>query len=81
MLDEAQTAHSRPVGRSPSVDAALGGRKMKRDSKGGPRRIQRPAVSKRIPNCKLVTIEGAGHEVHVGNLSAFLTAVKSFLAS
>jgi len=38
-------------------------------------------VSKRIPNCKLVTIEGAGHEVHVGNLSAFLTAVKSFLAS
>ncbi|WP_374988976.1 alpha/beta hydrolase [Priestia megaterium] len=38
-------------------------------------------VSKRIPNCKLVTIEGAGHEVHAGNLSAFLTAVKSFLAS
>ncbi|PFW74430.1 alpha/beta hydrolase [Priestia aryabhattai] len=37
-------------------------------------------VSKRIPNCKLVTIEGAGHEVHTGNLSAFLTAVKSFLA-
>ncbi|HWL26761.1 MAG TPA: alpha/beta hydrolase, partial [Ureibacillus sp.] len=38
-------------------------------------------VSKRIPNCKLVTIEGAGHEVHAGNLSAFLTAVKSFLDS
>ena len=38
-------------------------------------------VSKRIPNCKLVTIEGTGHEVHAGNLSAFLTAVKSFLAS
>jgi len=37
-------------------------------------------VSKRIPNCKLVTIEGVGHEVHTGNLSAFLTAVKSFLA-
>ncbi|MGG2089186.1 alpha/beta hydrolase [Priestia aryabhattai] len=38
-------------------------------------------VSKRIANCKLVTIEGAGHEVHAGNLSAFLTAVKSFFAS
>ncbi len=38
-------------------------------------------VSKRIQNCKLVTIEGAGHEVHTGNLSSFLTAVKSFLDS
>lgn len=38
-------------------------------------------VSKRIPNCKLVTIEAAGHEVHAGNLSAFLNAVKSFLDS
>ncbi|MDR7245139.1 MULTISPECIES: alpha/beta fold hydrolase [Priestia] len=38
-------------------------------------------VSKRIPNCKLVTVEGAGHEVHAGNLTAFLTAVKSFLDS
>ncbi|GMG73173.1 MULTISPECIES: alpha/beta fold hydrolase [Priestia] len=38
-------------------------------------------VSKRIPDCKLVTIEGAGHEVHTENLSAFLTAVKDFLDS
>lgn len=38
-------------------------------------------VSKRIPNCKLVTIEEAGHEVHTGSLTAFLTAVKSFLDS
>ncbi|WP_286228396.1 alpha/beta fold hydrolase [Neobacillus mesonae] len=36
-------------------------------------------VSKLIPTCDLVTIENAGHHVHEDNLSAFLTAVKSFL--
>ncbi|MDM5209419.1 alpha/beta fold hydrolase [Cytobacillus kochii] len=38
-------------------------------------------VSERIPNCELVTIEGAGHFVHDANLPAFLAAVKSFLNS
>ncbi|MED4207448.1 alpha/beta hydrolase [Neobacillus mesonae] len=36
-------------------------------------------VSKLIPTCDFVTIENAGHHVHEDNLSAFLTAVKSFL--
>ncbi|MFD6442851.1 alpha/beta fold hydrolase [Peribacillus sp. NPDC060186] len=38
-------------------------------------------VSELIPNCKLVTIEDAGHFVHDANLPAFLAAVKSFLNS
>ncbi|MGE7183904.1 alpha/beta fold hydrolase [Peribacillus sp. NPDC006672] len=38
-------------------------------------------VSELIPNCKLVTIEDAGHFVHEDNLPAFLAAVKSFLIS
>lgn len=36
-------------------------------------------ASELIPNCKLVTIEDAGHFVHDDNLPAFLTAVKDFL--
>ena len=38
-------------------------------------------VSELIPNCELVTIEDAGHDVHDVNLPAFLAAVKSFLNS
>ena len=38
-------------------------------------------VSKLIPNCELVTIEDAGHDVHDVNLPAFLAAVKNFLNS
>ena len=38
-------------------------------------------VSELIPNCELVTIEDAGHNVHDVNLPAFLAAVKSFLNS
>nr|WP_260472109.1 alpha/beta hydrolase [Bacillus canaveralius] len=38
-------------------------------------------VSELIPNCELVTIEDAGHYVHDANLTAFLSAVKSFLNS
>ncbi|MGE7981383.1 alpha/beta fold hydrolase [Solibacillus sp. NPDC093137] len=36
-------------------------------------------VSELIPNCKLLTIENAGHHVHDDNLTAFLSAVKCFL--
>lgn len=36
-------------------------------------------VSERIPNCKLVTIEGAGHHVHETSVTPYLEAVKSFL--
>ncbi|WDL99535.1 alpha/beta fold hydrolase [Alicyclobacillus sp. ALC3] len=36
-------------------------------------------VSKLIPNCELVTVEGAGHNVHSVNLPAFLDAVTRFL--
>jgi esterase len=38
-------------------------------------------VSELIPNCELVTIEDAVHDVHDVNLPAFLAAVKSFLNS
>ena len=38
-------------------------------------------VSELIPNCELVTIEGAGHFVHDDNLPAYLAAVDSFLTS
>ena len=38
-------------------------------------------VSELIPNCELVTIEDAGHDVHDVNLPAFLAAVKNFLNS
>lgn len=38
-------------------------------------------VSELIPNCKLVTIEDAGHFVHNANLPAFLATVISFLNS
>ena len=38
-------------------------------------------VSELIPNCELVTIEDAGHDVHDVNLPAFLAAVNSFLNS
>ena len=33
-----------------------------------------------IPRCRLVTIEGAGHEVHSARLEQFLAAVEGFLA-
>ena len=36
-------------------------------------------VSDLIRTCELVTIEGAGHNVHEANLLAFLAAVKPFL--
>ena len=36
-------------------------------------------VSKLIPNCEMVTIENAGHDVHETNLPAFLASVKNFL--
>jgi esterase len=36
-------------------------------------------VSDIIPNCKFVTIEGAGHHVHKVNLTDFLVTVKTFL--
>ncbi|MED4074563.1 alpha/beta hydrolase [Priestia endophytica] len=36
-------------------------------------------VSEIVPNCQLVTIEDVGHDVHAGNLPAFLGAVRSFL--
>ena len=36
-------------------------------------------VSELIPNCKLVTIEGAGHHVHETNVTSYLEAVKNFL--
>ncbi|MDY0395778.1 alpha/beta hydrolase [Virgibacillus halophilus] len=36
-------------------------------------------VAELIPDCKLVTIEGAGHHVHETNVPAYLKAVKSFL--
>jgi pimeloyl-ACP methyl ester carboxylesterase len=36
-------------------------------------------VSDLIPTCELVTIEGAGHDVHHADLPAFLTAVRKFL--
>lgn len=36
-------------------------------------------VSERISHCELVTIDGAGHHVHVANLPAYLDAVKPFL--
>jgi pimeloyl-ACP methyl ester carboxylesterase len=36
-------------------------------------------VSERIAQCEMVTIEGAGHHVHLTNLSAFLAAVRPFL--
>ncbi|MFP3888147.1 alpha/beta hydrolase [Priestia filamentosa] len=38
-------------------------------------------VSELVPNCELVMIEDAGHNVHVENLPAFLATVKSFLNS
>lgn len=38
-------------------------------------------VSELIPDCKLVTIEDAGHFVHDANLPEFLSAVKCFLNS
>ncbi|MBL0387771.1 alpha/beta hydrolase [Tumebacillus sp. ITR2] len=36
-------------------------------------------VSERIAQCEVVTIEGAGHHVHLSNLPAFLAAVRPFL--
>lgn len=36
-------------------------------------------VSQLIPNCELVTIEGAGHGVHFEKLAEFLNVVTSFL--
>lgn len=36
-------------------------------------------VSRLIPNCEMVTIEGAGHFVHDDNLPAYLAAVEQFL--
>lgn len=36
-------------------------------------------VSELIPNCKLVTIDGAGHHVHLDNLSEFLFNIIEFL--
>lgn len=38
-------------------------------------------VSELIPDCRLVTIEEAGHHVHDDNLTAFLAAIKGFLNS
>lgn len=38
------------------------------------------ALSKRIPGCRLVTIEGAGHEVHSARHEQFLAVVEEFLA-
>ena len=38
------------------------------------------ALSKRIPGCRLVTIEGAGHEVHSARHEQFLTVVEGFLS-
>lgn len=38
-------------------------------------------VSELVPNCKMVTIDGAGHFVQDDNLPAFIAAVKSFLHS
>ncbi|UJF35637.1 alpha/beta fold hydrolase [Paenibacillus hexagrammi] len=35
-------------------------------------------VSKLIPNCQLITVDGAGHFVHLAKLDAFLNAVKPF---
>lgn len=37
-------------------------------------------VSEMIPDCKFVTIDGAGHHVHQDNLSEFLSIVREFLA-
>ncbi|WP_426448113.1 alpha/beta fold hydrolase [Paenibacillus sp. S-38] len=36
-------------------------------------------VSRLIPTCELVTVEGGGHHVHSTRLPAFLDAVQSFL--
>ncbi|WP_042146413.1 alpha/beta fold hydrolase [Paucisalibacillus sp. EB02] len=36
-------------------------------------------VSENIPDCKLVTIDGAGHHVHQDNLSEFLSILIEFL--
>ena len=38
------------------------------------------ALSKLIPGCRLVTIEGAGHEVHSARHEQFLAVVEEFLA-
>src|SRR5919112_390397 len=38
------------------------------------------ALCKRIPGCRLVTIEGAGHEVHSARHEQFLAVVEEFLA-
>jgi esterase len=38
------------------------------------------ALSKLIPECRLVTIEGAGHEVHSARQEQFLAVVEEFLA-
>jgi esterase len=38
------------------------------------------ALSKLIPGCRLVTIEGAGHEVHSAQHEQFLAVVEEFLA-
>ncbi|MBT2647602.1 alpha/beta hydrolase [Bacillus sp. ISL-34] len=38
-------------------------------------------VSELIPNCKLVTVEDAGHFVHDANLPSFLATVETFLNS
>ncbi len=36
-------------------------------------------VARRIPDCRLVTIEGAGHRVHDSKPDAFLGVVREFL--
>jgi len=36
-------------------------------------------VSELIPNCQLITVEGAGHNVHVSSPQAFLSAILRFL--
>jgi pimeloyl-ACP methyl ester carboxylesterase len=39
------------------------------------------ALSGRVPGCRLVTIEGAGHQVHSARHEQFLAAINEFLAS